>query len=165
MAATDSASDQGEWRATLVDELNTTPPQTGAVIEAWPTEQAFIDAMADDVTLSDATGVGSQTASRLSDWFAEEYPERDRERREQSERFCTTYTTDHGLDADSLDAETFYWAFVCPRCETKNPCHGDPDGFAGQAYACGKCRWVPLLDAEAVREFRDEHYDGDAEGK
>jgi hypothetical protein len=72
MAATDSASDQGEWRATLVDELNTTPPQTGAVIEAWPTEQAFIDAMADDVTLSDATGVVSPSASRLWYWFADE---------------------------------------------------------------------------------------------
>jgi len=164
MAATGSASDQGDWRATLVDELNITPPQTSAVLSAWPTEQAFVDALSQDATLTDADGVGSQTAQRLSNWFGKQYPDRDRERRENAERFCMTYTTDHGLDADSLDAETFYWAFVCPRCGEKNPCHGDPGGFAGRPYACEKCRWVPLLDAEAVREFRDEHYD-EAEGE
>lgn len=161
MAAIDSASDQGDWRATLVDELNITPPQTGAVTSAWPNEQAFVEAMADDATLSDADGVGSQTATRLSNWFAEQYPERDRERRENAERFCMTYTTDHGLDDETLDAEKFYWAFVCPRCKNVQPLVGDPNGFAGRPFRCESCMWVPLLDAEAVREFRDEHYDGE----
>jgi hypothetical protein len=164
MAATDSASDQSDWQATLVDELNITPPQTGAVIEAWPTEQAFVDAQVQNATITDADGVGSQTAMRLSTQFEEQYPDRDRERRECAEEFCMTYTTDHGLDAESMDDGKFYWAFVCPRCEATNALVGDPSGFAGRPCACQRCRYVPLLDAEAVREFRDEHYD-DAEGE
>lgn len=165
MAATGSAGDdRGDWQETLVDTIGINPPQASAVETTWPSQDALVKAMTNDASLTDASGVGSRTATRLWDWFGETYPERYRQRREESNDYCMAYTTDHGLDADSLDPEKFYWAFICPRCGETNPLVGDPDGFAGRPFRCESCLWVPLLDAEAVREFRDEHYD-DAEGE
>lgn len=85
-------------------------------------------------------------------------PSETAERDFSDEKYCTEFTTDHGLDEPEEGVFTF--AFVCPRCEQKNPLQGDPKGFSNKPFACTRCRWVPLLVREKVLEFREEAYDG-----
>lgn len=110
----------------------------------------IVEFLVADNKLSDISGVGRKTASRLWSWFKEEYPDRNRERIEASEAYCTEYINQNQDDSES---DKFRFAFVCPRCNSENPLRGDPMDFANRPYDCTTCRWVPLLDKTAIETF------------
>ncbi len=121
------------------------------------TEDHIIDYLVNDGKLTDFSGVGDQSAQHVRTWFVGEYPEKERERKERSESYCTEYTTDHGIpEGEKKEPSEPYWAWICPRCENKNPMYGHPDGFKNRPYACVTCRWVPVLDAESIDEWLEE---------
>ena len=68
---------------------------------------------------------------------------------------CTEYTEETGLDAADMDAEEYYFAFVCPRCEEKNALEGNPRNFSNKPFRCLGCNYVPLLEKDALHEFAD----------
>lgn len=137
-------------------EIGVSKQPAKALADYFDSEEAVVEFLTEDKSLTDISGVGEASASQLWNWYQAEYPEKDLERREQSEAYCTEYTIDHGLDQEQLDPEhDIHWAWLCPRCGSKNPMKGDPDGFKGRPFACVNCRWVPLLDGEALAEFRD----------
>lgn len=111
--------------------------------------------------IGDHPGVGDRTTPKIHSYVEDEHPDVRRERDENDEGVCTEFTTNHDLDAEDLDPEAFYWAFVCPRCEHPNPLKGDPDDFRNRPFACTTCRWVSLLEGDRVAEFRAEHYPED----
>jgi len=66
---------------------------------------------------------------------------------------ATRFTTDHGIDDPDDDA--FYFAFICPQCDEKNPMKGQPASFGNKPFACSECGYLSLLPAEAIVEFED----------
>lgn len=136
--------------------------------EKFETEDHLIDYLVNDGKLTDFNGVGSRSAEHVRTWFKAEYPEKERERKERSESYCTEYTTDHGIpEGEKKEPSEPYWAWICPRCSNKNPMYGHPDGFKNRPYACTTCRWVPLLDAESIDEWLEDctlHTDSDRGG-
>jgi len=154
-----ASSPDSDWETTLRDDLGLRDRETTAVLDAWPDEDAIVTYLVNGGDLTEKPGVGNQTSSRLWRWFENTHPEKDQERRDRDEAYCRTFTTEHGIDADTLEEDTFYFAFICPRCDATNPLVGDPAGFGNRPYRCENCNWVPLLDGDAIDSFRDEHYD------
>lgn len=107
---------------------------------------------AEDIT--DVSYVGSATMRDLREFIHNRDPEAERVRNENDEAVCTEYTTDHGLD--DTEEGTFYFAFVCPRCGSKNPLRGEPRGFKNKPFGCTSCNWVSLLEASALERFAEE---------
>lgn len=133
-----------------------TRPAT-ALTDHFDTTADLLQSYLDGESVSDLSGVGSTTATRVSSWIEREYPDVVRARYERGEQYATEFTTDHGIPEDQQEDGEFYWAFICPRCEERNPLVGDPHGFAGRPYACEHCHWVSLLVTEFVDEFAEDH--------
>lgn len=154
MSDSAGATSQAVDRFTEMD-VSTQPAK--ALADHFDSEEEVVNFLVEDKSLNDISGVGERSANHVWDWFKTEYPEKDRERRERSEAYCMEYTADYGLDDDQLDPEyDIFWAWICPRCGSKNPMKGDPEGFRNRPFACTSCQWVPLLDGDALGEFRDE---------
>lgn len=130
-----------------------------AIAETFDSREDLLEHYRYAVDFMEIDGVGKQTAASIRSWVEENRPEVAQERKVNDEGICTEFTTDHGLDLEDSDDDTFRFAFTCPRCESKNPLKGDPDMFAGRPFDCENCRWVSLLDPELLGEFREEHYD------
>jgi NAD-dependent DNA ligase len=131
--------------------------------QEFDTEDELVEFIVDGGELDEFSGVGEQSAFEVRTWFSAEYPEKEREMKERDEAYCTEYTLDHGLNEDQVaDADGPVWAWICSRCDHNNPMEGDPDGFADRPYACVNCRWVPLLDSEALGEFAEEELEDEA---
>ncbi|WP_135822989.1 helix-hairpin-helix domain-containing protein [Halostella litorea] len=148
-----------DWHDTLTDTLGLRDREASAVEVAYPSVDSLVDALREGADLSTVDGVGDQTRTRLMQWFQDEHHDAYRERLQNDEGICLTFTTDHGLDESALDDGKFYWAFVCPRCEATNPLVGNPAKFKNRPYKCETCAWVPLLEGEAIDAFRAEHYE------
>jgi hypothetical protein len=164
VSQTDPASES--WHTTLTDEIGLREREALAVTDAWPSEQALLDAYRDDATFTSEQGVGRRTSNRLYQYIDREHPDIVREHKRESEDYCTEFTTDHGLPAGDVDEDEFYFAAICPRCGEKNPHVGDPNDFKNRPYACVNCRWVPAYDGDSIEEFREANYpqaDGDDE--
>lgn len=153
MSTAEAVSDS--WRSTLEDDIGLRDREATAVVAVWPTEEAFLDAYLADETFTDHAGIGRRTSDRLYRYISESHPDTEREKIESAEKYCTEFTTDHGLDGES---DAFRFAFICPRDETVNPLHGDPAEFKNRPFRCEGCGWVPLLDGVSLAELREEHY-------
>lgn len=128
--------------------------------DEFDSEDGLIEYLTDGHSLTDISGVGEKSANLVREWYKREYPEKERERKENDEAYCTEYTTDHGLSDDELEEiDVVVWAWLCPRCSEKNPMKGDPDEFGNRPFECVNCSWVPLLDRESLMEFADENLD------
>lgn len=147
-----------EQTASWTDRFGLTSRTASALADGYDSLDDLLDAYRAGDDLTDLDGVGRRTSFKVTTHIEEEHPEAVRTRLENDEGVCLTFTTDHGLDEADLESDTFYWAFVCPRCEATNPMQGDPDGFKGRPYACETCQWVALLEAEALGAFRGEHF-------
>lgn len=143
------------FKTLLTDDLNVASRPAAALADHFETEADLVDAFRADPDFDEISGVGRRTSQKLWDYLKSEYPEVNRERIEQSESYCTEYTTDHGLPEGSTEDDVTYFAFICPRCSNTNPLKGDPEGFEDRPFACETCRWVPLLDKESLREFAE----------
>lgn len=75
---------------------------------------------------------------------------------------CTEFTTDVPDRIDRDDTDECYFSFVCPRCEALNPLKGYPREFRDMPFRCVECRYIPLLEAEALEDFIEEHYADDS---
>jgi predicted RNA-binding Zn-ribbon protein involved in translation (DUF1610 family) len=155
-----SAEETAPWP----EAYGVTSRPASALADEYESLEALLEAYRTGADITDVSGVGRKSASKLRRHIESEYPDVVKERREQDEGICTEFTTDHGLDEEHLEEDTFYWGFVCPRCGDTTPLQGDPSGFGDRPYACGNCRWVSLLLGDAVAAFRDEHYDDDDSG-
>lgn len=157
MSANTTTERTNEWTAEL--------PVDGRAASNLGTEYESIDdliaAYRDAEKISDVDQVGSVTMNQIREFIHDRDPDAERARKENDEGVCTAFTTDHGLDDTEDDG--FYFAFICPKCETRNPLTGSPDGFKNRPYACESCRWVSLLDADALDRFaEDTETDGEA---
>lgn len=106
---------------------------------------------ADDI--SDIDYIGSKTMGDLRKYITDHDPDAERARKENDTSICTEFTEDVETDGDAT------FAFVCPKCGEKNPLKGEPTGFKNKPFACIKCNWVSLLDADALKTFDDEKED------
>ncbi|WP_254810668.1 hypothetical protein [Natronosalvus amylolyticus] len=146
-------SDTG-FLTTLSEEIGVAKRPANALVEEYPTRESVLETFLADDRFDHVSGVGNRTTGKLWDWLTETYPEKNRERIENSEAYCTEFTTDHGLEeSEKHDPEMFYWAWICPRDGHKNVMKGDPRDFADRPFACVQCRWVPLLDRESLLEW------------
>lgn len=144
------------FKTLLTDGLNIATQPAAALADHFEDEPALVDAFRDDADFDDIDGVGRRTSQKLWDYLESEYPEVNRERIEQSEAYCTEYTTDHELPDETLEDGVTYFAFVCPRCSNTNPLEGEPDGFENRPFACTTCNWVSLLEKESLRAFAED---------
>ncbi|WP_135666614.1 hypothetical protein [Halorhabdus rudnickae] len=158
MSQTEHRSQWGKGAVKSTFDLADQPAK--AIADAFDSREDLLEHYRHAVDFMDIDGVGKQTASAIRSWVEENRPEVARERKVNDEGVCTEFTTGHGLDLSDPDDGTFRFAFVCPRCASKNALKGDPDEFAGRTLDCQECRWVSLLDPEFIAEFREEHYDG-----
>lgn len=122
--------------------------------DAYDSEEDLIEAyrQADDII--DVPQIGQQRMQDIREHILAVDPDAKRARKENDEAICTEFTQDHGIE--DPDPDTFYFAFICPRCGAKNPCHGDPEGFGGRPFRCEDCNWVSLLDGESIAAFAEE---------
>jgi len=146
----------GEFRTLLTEEIGCATRPANALLEEHPTLESALEVFVDDGRFGDIPGVGRRTTSRLFEWLIDTYPEKNRTRKANSEAYCTTFTTDHEYPTERMDdPDRFHWAWICPRDGHKNVMVGDPRESANRPYACVNCRWVPLLDREALLEWID----------
>ena len=154
----ESASGPG---GTLVETLTGDVGLAGRPAKSLASECSDVDALVEYLRTgnqpSEIDGVGNTSSNRLWDWFKDEYPEAYRERLENDEAYCTSFTTDHEIPEEEQAPETFYFAFICPRdhCEEKNPLKGSPLGFRNRPFKCEACNWVSCLEGEALESFFD----------
>lgn len=67
---------------------------------------------------------------------------------------CIEFTTEvpDRINPDE-EPDTIYFSFVCPRCEALNPLKTHPSNFKNKPFRCVECRYIPLLDADALDDF------------
>lgn len=140
----------------FADLFNLQTREASALAARFDDTDEIVSYLEDGGNLTDVDGVGQQTSYSVSTWFEREHPDALRRRYEQDEGICTEYTTDHGLADDEVGDDEFVWAFCCPRCGQKNRCKGDPANYRNRCHACVTCRWVSLLESNAIDEFREE---------
>lgn len=140
----------------IADRLDVTDGPAARLAEEYDSEEHFLENYRLVVDFTDHRGIGTATSESIREYVREQYPELERERLENDEAICTEYTLEHGLDDDQVDADKFYFAFICPRCEATNPLRGDPNGFGGRPFKCRTCYWVPLLASEFLAEWMTE---------
>ncbi|WP_139327072.1 hypothetical protein [Natronorubrum daqingense] len=146
--------DTGCKMVRVFEDMGVSSRPAEKLAEKFETESHLVDYIVNDGKLTDFSGVGDRSASHVRTWFVTEYPEKERERKQHSESYCTEFTTDHGIPEDEKkEPSEPYWAWICPRCSNKNPMYGHPNGFKNRPYACTTCRWVSALDAESIDEW------------
>lgn len=133
--------------------------QASALREEFDSLDSLLESFREAEDLTEIDGVGTRTARSVTEYIQSEHPDLVDERHEKDQGICTEFTVDHGLVEDELAGDAFYWAFICPRCETTNPLKGDPNGFKNRPFKCESCRWVSLLHGADVDAFRAEHYE------
>lgn len=148
------------FKTLLTDDLDVATRPAAALADHFETESDLVDAFREDADFDDISGVGRRTSRKMWDYLESEYPDVNRERIEQSESYCTEYTTDHELPDETLEDGVTYFAFVCPRCSNTNPLKGDPEDFENRPFACETCRWVSLLEGESLRGFMEDELEG-----
>jgi len=79
--------------------------------------------------------------------------------RDPDNSVCTTFgVVERSVEKE--DKDRFVWTFECTRCGHDQRCVGDPREFAGRPYSCEGCRWVSLLEQDALEAFAEKHADG-----
>jgi len=145
-----TAENSGEGSG-WTDNLSISSRAAANLEEEYGSADELITAFRAAEDISDVPQVGSVTMRKLRDFIAERDPEANHVRHENDEAICTEFTTDHGLE-DTED-DVFYFAFICPRCDAKNPLKGDPRGFKNRPFGCTTCRWVSALESDAIERF------------
>lgn len=151
-----AATDTG-FHSLLTDEIGLASRPADALADHIESESALVDHLRENNDVDEFSGVGRRSASRIWEWFEDEYPDANRERMEDSEEYCTEFTADVE-QADAAASDKFVFAFVCPRCGAENPLKGDPRDFKNKPYPCVNCRWVPLLVAQFLEAFAEANY-------
>lgn len=145
----------------LLDDLDVAGRPGSALTDAYETVEDLLTAYEKGAGITEIRGVGRRTSRKVTDWIEDEHPDIARRRYENGEGYCIEFTTDHGLPEERIEEDTFYFAFVCPRCEETNPLKGDPTGFKNRPFRCERCQWVSLLVGEFLEEFAAEQGVGD----
>lgn len=154
--STHDATGQGEEgeQAGWTDDLPIGSRAASNLADEYGNEDELVEAYRQAEDITEVSYVGTATMRELRELIHDRDPEAERVRYENDDDICTEFTTDHGIEGPEEDA--FYFAFVCPRCGSKNPLQGDPSGFKNKPFACTSCRWVPLLEAGALERFVEE---------
>lgn len=154
-----SQSEHAEWTDRLEADAGVSGRPLSALGDAFESEDELLAYLTDANKASEIDGVGGRTATRVMDWFEDEYPEKHRDRLHNDESIATEFTVTEGLvTADG--EEEFHFAFECPRCDVTNPLRGSPVEFGNRPFSCTTCQWVSLLHATFIGEFADAHYPG-----
>lgn len=69
------------------------------------------------------------------------------------EKYCTRFTTQHGLT--NPPENTFCFGYVCPHCRDTVPLKGEPHEFRDTPIRCPSCTWVAVLDGPALDQFAE----------
>lgn len=136
----------------LTQELDVAQRPAQSLLEEFSSRDELIEFLTADRDLTDIDGVGDRTSRKVFSWYQEEYPDKNRQRRRESDSYCTEYTSDVELD----DTEKPLWAWICPRCAEKNRMNAYPSECANRPYACVKCRWISLLCREPMEPLIEE---------
>lgn len=142
-------TEQKNW----TDELPVSGRAADSLDDEYDSVDELMDAYRQATNLTDFAHIGQETARDLREFIHDRDPDAERARNENDEGVCTEFTTDHGLDKP--DSDVFCFAFICPRCDAKNPLKGDPSNFKNKPFHCEDCSWVSLLEANALNKFAD----------
>ena len=138
--------------------LGIRPRESPAVAEAFETVGDLVEFYRSGKDLTNITGIGSKTASNLSEWVQETFPAAHRARYGDDPTVCIQFTSEHGVDPEKQAPDAYYFAFICPRCDARNSLQDDPALFKDRRYRCPRCNWTVLLDATALETFRAHNY-------
>lgn len=147
------ATDTDDERTGWTDSLPVGGRAASNLEDEYSSVDGLITAYREAEDITDVSYVGSSTMRDLKEFIHDRDPEAERVRNENDEAVCTEYTTDHGLE--DTEEDTFYFAFICPRCDSKNPLEGEPGGFKNKPFGCTSCGWVSLLEASALERFAE----------
>jgi len=140
--------------------VNVRQKQANAIDNSWHSEKELVEEYKAGQTLTDYAGIGPSTANKIEAYIHRNYSDAKKERRRNSEGIATEF----GTDGEQTDQGELIWWFICPRCGAKNPCKGDPQGFAGRPYGCASCGWVAALEGSEMDEIRSVDTGTEQEG-